>query len=62
MLWYTGAVMRKKSYKLSNKELLKIHTDVAESFCEWVKSCELISESQKPEIIRNKMNELKAFV
>jgi hypothetical protein len=53
--------MRKNSYKLSKNELLKIHTDVAESFCQWVKSCEWISESQKPEIIRKKMNELKAL-
>ena len=61
MLWYFSDVMRKKSYKLSNKELLKIHAEVAESFCHWVKSSEYISEAQKPDIIRNKMNELKAL-
>ena len=61
MLWYSGYVMRKKSYKLSNKELLKIHTDVAESFCQWVRSSEYISEAQKPLIIEKKLQELKAL-
>ena len=51
-----------KSYKLSKEELFKIHQEVTANFCKWVRACDDIPKARKPEIMRNKMKELEAFI
>ena len=59
---YTYDMKLEKSYKLSKEELFKIHQEVTANFCKWVRACDDIPKARKPEIMRNKMKELEAFI